>query len=276
MKYLSKALQKTWMTTKKHKLLFITLVIIQIAFFALLLYVSWHYNLKVMSEFDAIRNVLGEEDYSNGALSTTGMSATFHGFHSIIDHITYFAVWVLAIFSVINGLLWVCSHQMYANRNWKKASASEVAQRWLKYASSSILLLAPFLVAGHYLLKRLVSFSGTEEQIFNITYVLVGLLVVFYYVLVVASAFIHARSWKKWMKITFATGIKNLHKVLPILLLNVVVLTVVGGSGYWMFIHLPSLWLLIISALLLIVVLVVSRIFWIAALWEIGNEKGHH
>ncbi|PIN74190.1 hypothetical protein COV20_01075 [Candidatus Woesearchaeota archaeon CG10_big_fil_rev_8_21_14_0_10_45_16] len=164
--------------------------------------------------------------------------------------------WALFFFLVINGLIWTSTMQIFEKISWR--SALRQFSRYL--ATTSILILIWIIFSTYYFYRQWSIESATPETLFNI----IGIAaLVLYYFFLTAAACINS-PWKKLPKRIFTISVKNIHKVAVLLAINGAVLflplyltykEIEADSGFMLF-----------TLLLFILAVVVTRLYWIAAI----------
>ncbi len=84
-----------------------------------------------------------------------------------------------------------------------------------------------------------------------------------YYLLIVALALVPTRSWKEFIRTWWKTAI-SLHKTIPVLLINAVIVVGLLALLLW------KMWFWLVIPLLVLIPL--ARLFWISCVKEIAGR----
>ena len=270
MNYLKRGLKNTYQAIKKHKLLFFSLIILQIILIVVTSMVTLEYQIKILDNTKGIMEPIEQGNYDStsiqeGELFTQDTLKIYQSYRSLTKNLLHYCLWILGIFIIFNGGLWILVHSFFERKNFH-----ETMHAYLKFFFSTIISIIPFFIIAYYFLKKMVeeiSVTNVSQLIQNTSYALI----IVYFFLLIAFAFIDVRSWKLFFKKWFKVGIKNIHKSISVLLIN---LTLILGSGYLIYRYLyeETFFLMILFSALFVIILVLTKIFWIACLKEIGKN----
>lgn len=273
MKYLYRGLQKVGTSIREHKLLFLLLIILQIAFIAALAYTTITYQVKILKTAQDIIQPLQNANYDaesiqQGQEFLSQIAGIYQAYQSLIQQIVRLALWWLGLFLVVNGALWVVSHQMLEEFSWKKAG-----KQWMKYVTAAFILLGPFLLVIYFILKMLIRAQIDPEKFGSMLMYLLYSLGIIYYLMINAFASLHTPTWKEFARHFFTTTIKKIHRTILVLIINLILL---AGATYLIYYFMElnqNFALMMITSGILIFLIIVARLYWIACLQEITSHR---
>ncbi|MBU0456550.1 MAG: hypothetical protein ABH824_00665 [Nanoarchaeota archaeon] len=281
MKYLKKGLSRTIKSIKQHKWLFITLVFLQIIFIGLSANLAINYQIKILDDAKGIIEPLQNANYDENSLKEgepfiEDFLSVNKSYNSMINNIIALIGWSLLLFIVLNGLIWILTSWIIeSNIDWKRR-LKDIWQPWFKIIVSLMLTIGPAAVILYFILQLL---SRLEILMENASVVLNSIITIsslLYFFIIVAFAFINEVSWKIFFKKWTLCSFKKIHKSLMVLLINIILILLSFYLVYLSIYQISSLGLLLISSLLIVFVIVITRIFWVSCLEEIKNEKNNH
>lgn len=282
MKYLYRGLQDVAERIREHKILFIVLILLQIGFIAALAYITITYQVKILNTAQQIIEPLQNANYDaesiqQGQEFISQIAGIYQAYQSLIQQIVVLALWWLGLFLIVNGTLWVLSHQILERSSWKKAG-----KQWIKYVLAAVVLLGPFLLAIYFILKMVIRAQIDPEKFGQILVYLLYSFGIVYYLMINAFASLNAATWKEFAKNFLTTSIKKIHRTLPVLIINFALLS---GAAYLIYYFMEinqsfdfmelnqNFALMMISSGLLILLIVFTRLYWIACLRELTPQK---
>ena len=127
------------------------------------------------------------------------------------------------------------------------------------------------VICSYFILSNLMKLEIPLSTLSWIFQVVIYSVMIIYYFLMASFAFIEINSWKEWLKVWFTVTFKKIHLTLIMLLINLV-LILINLYLLYFFMNENTFALMMIFSLLLILILVSSRIFWIVGLREIGKK----
>src|SRR3989344_826918 len=143
MNYLAQALRRTYKVITKHWLLMGVLVLFQLALFVSLGYVGLTYQMKIFENIQGVLDPIQNANYNatslqEGGLFTAEYARVYESYNSLVGNVKGLLIWILIIFLIGNGLIWVATLDLIhpETKSWKKRS-----QCWLKYVVLSVLIL---------------------------------------------------------------------------------------------------------------------------------------
>ena len=266
MDFLKRGFQSTINVIKKNKGIFVSLIALQLLLIILLIFVSINYQVKIIEN---ARNVIeplqganfDPESIKEGQPFMEDIVPIYKGYKSMMKYIWYYVAWLAGIFVFLNGSIWILTQRLFGKKNYFKLS--------LKFLSTSFLLLVPFFITAYLSLKW---FLGLQLEVENFSFILqivFWAFFVLYYFILVACAFIDISSWKSFSKKIYSVGIKRIYYTLIVLFINLV-LIFIGLYSIYLTSNEEALFpLMILAATFLVLIIVLTRIFWIACLKEI-------
>ena len=271
MNYLRSGLKLTSKLIKKHWKLFLILLLLQAICLVSGVFIGTFYQVKIMENARGIIEPLQNANYDSESIKqgepfTQEISSIYENYQSMTKNIFALLGWLLLLFVVLNGRVWLLTQQLF-----KKVKLKEEIQMLARFIVSLIVIMGVFFSISYGLLICLLRLE-VSLNVFSIA--IIGLLLVyalFYYLLITACALIHY-SWKEFIQKFFVCAIKKIHKSALVLLINscllfLSLLIIFASINYE-----KSLWFLLLAGLLLVVVMVITRIFWVACLQELAKD----
>ncbi len=207
------------------------------------------------------------ESIKNGEPFTKEINSIYVNYQSMIENITALLGWLALLFVVLNGSIWILTHRLF-----KKRKLKEELQTGIRFIISLAVIMGLFLVISYALLALLLYLEVSLDVLIIATIVLLVIFALFYYLLITAFAVINYTK-KEFIRNWFSCTIKKIHKSLLVLLTNGVLiflslLLIFASINYE-----KSLGFLLLAGILLVVVTVITRIFWVACLQELVIKK---
>ncbi|MBI2146701.1 hypothetical protein HYU22_05150 [Candidatus Woesearchaeota archaeon] len=254
---------------KHHPGLLLGIFFLQAVLIGSIAIVGVTYQVKILENarniIEPLQNAnFNAESIQQGAPFLDNMQGIYQNYQSLIKNLMDLAAWLIGIFLILNGLLWGLSHRVLG---FKGFFAS-----WGKYMVASVAIIGPFTIISYYALRGLLNLESDPSSIISngkmLAYVAIGI----YYFLLAAFACINAASWKQFVLSFFRVSITRIYKTIIGLLINGVIL---GGSLYLIYYAMNALpfAMVVISGILFLVLLVLTRLFWIASLQQIAKIK---
>lgn len=274
--YLKRGLGNTLLAVKKNKLWLGGIIILQLVFIVSFFYLALDYQAKIFNEVEKVAVPLNEMDLDQENLlqneeARQKMLEVKQSFDSIKNKLREFALFSLILFLGLNGLVWVLTHGLWEE---KKKFFRSALQRSGKIITLTLLALGVFALLS-FLIIKLSSQRIALENFPLIGKIEVILFLVIYYFLLVSFAFVDL-PWKEIGKSFLAAGFKKAHKSLLVLLINVILIAFLSYLIFYSLSSTPFFWLGISLILILGMILVLIKIFWIACLREVAYEKNPH
>lgn len=277
MNYLQRGFSTVLARSKEQKRLVLVLIVVQVFFLALLLYTAITYQVKIFTNVRDIIEPLQNANYDaqsiqQGKPFTTEILGVYKNYRTLITNLIQAVLWIGVLFLILNGGIWILSHYIInKERSWRNGG-----KQWLKYAASTIIIYGPGFIGGYYLLKIIVSTEVAVDSFSFITKTIVYVLLGVYYFLLVAFALLPVPSWKLFFKLFFQCAIKKIHYTFLILLFNASLLALSIYGIYYVINTSQSFSLLLITSILFLIVLVFTRLWWIACIQELLHEKSNY
>lgn len=268
-----KGWQKTVQAIKQHRVIFSVLLILQIVFFFALSFNALRYQVQILSYAEEISTLVQEanlnpEQLQAGIPPLQDALPLYAAYQALQDTLLMLLWTSLAIFLGFTSILWVGAHQLLQPLPWSKKSLLHGGSRWVK----SLLLASVFL--GLFLGSQFFLFRESLSPTPRIPMALVYVPLVLYYFYLVSFAFITLPG-KELLKRTWLCSIQNVQKTFPAFLFLIALLL---GTGYGTFLLVTAgkqPFFIILSGLLVLALLFISKLWWIAMLHEIvpANEN---
>lgn len=273
MKYLYRGLQDAAKSIREHKILFIVLILLQIGLIAALAYITITYQVKILTTAQQIIEPLQNANYDaesiqQGKEFMSQIAGIYQAYRTLIQQVLYLAAWWLGLFLIVNGALWVLSHQMREGFSWKKAG-----KQWIKYGVATLILLGPFLLVIYFILKGVMKAQVDPDKFGEMLKYLLYSFAIIYYLMANAFASLNAASWKEFVRYFFTTAIRKIHRTLPVLIIN---LALLSGTVYLIYYFMeinPNFALMMAASAILMILLILTRLYWITCLRELIHHK---
>ena len=278
MNYLQRGLRRTLQAIRKHKFLFCSIMLLQIIFIVLFAWLGVSSVVEILENTRAIIEPFSNATYDaqkiqEGTPFTGDFRSIYNNYNSMLENIKFFALKSLIVFIIGSGLLWLGTFSLLEEkRGWKK-KVQKALQFWFKMIVSAVLFFGPFLVLAYYILLRFIHGSSESFQdVILLVEVLMTVLVLIYYFFLTALATANEVSWKKhartWILISFA----KIKQTFPLFIIILAALSLSSLALYAAIIYEQSIALLLVTGLLEITTIVITRLFWVASIYELKNE----
>ncbi len=266
---------------KKHPLLVILVFILQIALLITSMYTALTYQVKIIQDAQAVIEPLQNANYDAESIKAgntfiPNIVAMYEAYQSLIQNIFMLAIWLAVLFLILNGAIWLISHKILeiSTLSWKE-TIKTFLRGWMRYVLTTLAVMGPFLVLSYLLLRTLLVQEIGMTSFTTILSVLMYLFLVLYYFLLVAFAFLGTTSWKLFLQKVFTVSIKKIHLTLLVVLINGALLFLSLYGVYYFMNNGEVFSFIVMFTLLFMVLMVLTRLFWIACLQEITHEKDH-
>ncbi|MDO8511308.1 MAG: hypothetical protein Q7S55_04020 [Nanoarchaeota archaeon] len=285
MEYLKKGLRTTVNSIKRHRLLFALIVILQIIFVVSSLALGTQYLFKVLEDAQGIIVPLENANYDSqkieqGESFTPDYASIYNSYRSMLKNVFLFLAGLAVLFLSLNGSIWLLSHWMLQERQQWRIRLKEGAQFLLKAWAAALLLLGPFAIISYYVLLHFIRISQSFTNIAIVLKSLLIALLVIYYFFLVALAVAPHKPWKRFALTWIEFSISKFQKTVIAFFLIAVALLASFSVLYAAIEYGESVTLLLFLGLFCMVMVSLTRIFWIAAIQEIKPEKkdetSHH
>lgn len=268
MKYfadIKKGLKATTAIIAKHKVLFISLMIVQLIFIFLFLAININYQAKIFSELGNVVNSIE----ANIDPSTVGSEAMLDELYSVYSsyNLAIYYLKILSSISIImmiifNGSLWFLAHEIISHKKRK------LSQKFKDYGNT---LLKYILVIIKTTILSLIIFytlflSFDIEEIANNSTLIISIIsistILIHYIYMLGMASLNS-TWKNWHKRIYQLTIKDFTKRVPVFIIINLTIT---GIIYLTYLTIMQelLFISFFLLMLLIGILTVSKIFWVS------------
>ena len=277
MDYIKRGLGNTFNSIKKHKILFLLIILLQIIFVVSSLWLGSQYLIKILEDTQGIIGPLENTNYDSqkieqGEPFTPDYASIYNSYRSMLKNVMAFAAWMAVLYLLLNGSIWLLSHWILREKKHWKLRIREGVQFFLKAWVSIFILLAPFKIASYYVLLHFIRVSQSFDNIAVVLKILLVALFVVSYFLLAALAVAPIPSWKQFAKMWVKISIVKFKKTAVLFFLIAVALFASFTALYGAIEYEKSAILLLLLGLCCIILLSVTRIFWIAGIQEIGRE----
>ncbi len=276
--YLTKGLQRTIKSISEHKVFFIVLFLLQLALLVGIFGVSLFYQLKIYQEaqviFSSFQNAnFNAEEIKAGADFLPEINSLVNAYQALIRYVITLVLWLSGLYLVINGALWVGTNYLVAPVGLNRLKS--LAKQWLKFILTSAILILPFFVLGYYLLKTFLMLDGDTNLFGLVLQIISYVFLVVYYFLLVALASIREYYWKIFFKRIYSVSLKKIFKTWSVLIINLILIAAACAGVYYSSTE-DMFGLMVLASAALVMILILTRLFWVATLEEIANETHHH
>ncbi|MBS3166214.1 hypothetical protein J4444_03770 [Candidatus Woesearchaeota archaeon] len=299
-KYLKTGLTRTFKAIKEHWLLAILLVFLQLILIFGSGAVIFYYQIQLINDAQGIINPLQNANYDSNALESgqpfsEDLISVYTSYQSLIRNLIIFLLILTAIFIFVQGAIWVVSSFMLMDKNKEKddnnhkhenknihfyhkfyTACKPIFSLWLKFVASSLAVLIPFALISYYILKTLIGLEYSVDTVSYYAQIIVYIFAAIYYLLLVAYAFISVDSWKQFIHYFYIAGLKRIYKAIIVFTINFLTI----GLGFYLIYVLIDydqyFSYMILVSILLYLVIIMSRLFWIACLQEIVHEEDYN
>jgi hypothetical protein len=281
MNLIKKSVMDVWKAVREHKLIFISVMILQLLIILVIVYLGTTYPQKLYADVEGITIPVQNANYNATSIQagmpfSTDMATAYKSYKLLIGHLKEL-MWIsLGIFLILEALIWVMIEQMFVSDKKVEYKLLSMLKAWSKYLISAGITIVLPLVIAYFVIKTML-YTGYEEQAISGIKWIGIILCVFGYIFLNTIAHLNS-SWKLWIKKSVKTLILKAHYTLMIFLINLIVMAVMlGGIALSMNFE-SSFFLVVPLSGLFILVLVKVRLFWIASLHNIGeeNHENHH
>ncbi|MDP3990607.1 MAG: hypothetical protein Q8Q01_05390 [archaeon] len=205
---IQKGFQHAWKAVRKHKILFISLFILQIIYFIVAASVLLHYQVKILENVEGVTTPLGQANYDENALQEgnpflADSGQVYSQYLSLKTNITWLGWSEFLLFIIFNGLLWIGSHHLL-----KKQTIKDSINQCGRFALSSGLFVVFFALISTFLIKTFYwvevsqgSFSQSGDAL--------GILFFVLYFFLSCSFAVLPGSWKGFSKRFFNASFGN-------------------------------------------------------------------
>ena len=272
MNFLKNSIKETAQTITKHKKFFILLLLLQIFVFTLFAIVTFNYAIKIISNLETLTNpTLNQDITQNTEQQLQNALHLTNQFTQIIDNLISMSITLTLIYLLGNGLLWSLSHELITQNNNKiqwKTFLKNLSQQWLKFITTTLLIITPFVILVYYSITYSINQSIPPETFSTLLKTLISVKIFLYFIILITYAYICEPSWKKYLQ-QIITSFKKIHYILLTTAINLLLLTSTIYVIY-LTITIPQLETLsIILTFLFIILLTITRLFWIVSLKNI-------
>ena len=267
--------------------------------------VIFYYQIQLINDTQGIINPLQNANYDSKTLEagqpfSNDLISVYNSYQSLIHNLIIFLLILTAIFIFVQGAIWVVSNFMLMDKTKERKEVHEVRSekksetkqikfyhqfytackpifsQWLKFAASSLAVLIPFALISYHILKTMIGLEYSVDTVSSYAQIIVYIFAAIYYFLLVAYAFISVVTWKQFVRYFYLAGLKRIYKSALIFIINNLII----GLGFYLIYVLINydqyFTYLILVSILLYLMIIISRLFWIACLQEIVHEEDHH
>jgi hypothetical protein len=250
-------------SVSRKKKLFSVLIFVQILFIISVSFIGVKYQVKIYDNVLGISETMEKLEHEEipkeemEGMVGEMLSVAQH-YKEMVMNIFKMVFLILCCFLLFNGFSWSFSNHFIKNGCWLKC--------WGKFVLVSLLFLVPVSLAGYFILKSLI---GAEMELFELGVKIVGwIFLITSYFLVIGFCLLDKKP-KELLKKMFVIGVKKAHWVLLGLLFGLSAILVSFALVYFSF---GNVLLMFLSALVLVVVLVLDKLFLIGVVEGIRQQ----
>ncbi len=272
MNYIQRGFDVSIKSVKKHWVVFILLILIQISFIVTAVFSGLHYHSVLFEDLQNVVVPMQQIEYSPEIVQTgefTQILEVYKSFNSLKDNAYRFLVQSALLFLVFNCILWVGIHVMRSEKIKNFLSdRKKILDRVAQFVASSTVGLLVMYVIGYFFIIQTFAISTDESLFGNVLKVLLVLMGIIYYFLAVGYAFVGS-SWKQTSASYYNIGIKKIFQTLAVAVINALIIFVFLYVVYYSMTAEQLFWLVLPSSLLVSAVLVLAKLFWVNCLREL-------
>ncbi len=273
------AIKRTFHHIHQHRLLFGLLILIQLAVIVGIFFLAVTYPVKILEDVNGIMQPLQTANYNatniqEGGMFSTDMLKVYQNYNALIKHVTEVVLWLLGIFVILEGGLWVGTHKLITAEKKERHHLSplilhlkEAGALWLKYIAVSLVFIGIPALIGSFSLN-LISSEPNEEMLLSIAKYTLAILGVLIYLLWCGLAIINS-TWKHLAKNWWTVSLKKIHWTLLALVVCIVIMGSLFSLIYLTMNYEPLQWVMLLLSILCIPILTLLRIFWVAHAQEL-------
>lgn len=269
--YFHRSIKSCSTAITKRKGLFAFLLSFQLIFIIILSSIFIHYQIILFDDLVAIGAPLetlnlDEESLQAGGKIVDDPFSLLASYKSLIRNITHLFTWLGVLFLIVNPWLWIGASYLMSN-GFKssvklKSKIKIFSKMWLKYVASALVFFTPFALLIYFLLLK---FIGVYNPYFTtIARFFVGIFFVLFFVFLISNSRIEIGYWKKYVKSVYHLTFLNFVWSLLAFLLVIGLTTLIAFILYYTTLVMENFPLMLISAILLLVVLVIGKIFMVS------------
>ncbi|MBT4651632.1 hypothetical protein HOC13_03875 [Candidatus Woesearchaeota archaeon] len=249
---------------KQHKLIFFSLIILQILTLAILASVGIKFTILISENNQEIGYYLDNANYDSESLKSgqpfiKETVALQKSYQSLIKNIWWLVLISFGIYLFFDGLNWSLTNYLFKKTNLFK--------NWLNFTILSLLFIVPVSLIIYSIFKSAV---GIDLGVFELViYGLTFLAVITYYFLAVAYSFLE----KDLQSIFKNLQLIGIRKVFPVILVTISNLVLISISLILIYLSQDNLLAMTASILLLSLILTLTRIFFVGNLKSLSQKE---
>ena len=275
MNYLLSGMRRAVRVSREHHFLVILLVVLQMALVVGMGYLLLVYPVRILADIQGLIEPLQDASAVDATsnLSQDQMQSFYQAYISLKRNILELGVWMGIGLLLWSGSTWSIMRIMLEGQqtSWK-----ESVRYLMRWGSAVVMFMVPLILGGFYYLKRQIGQGVSPDVLLKQGEVLLVIWFILYYGMMVAFALVGAVSWKEYYRQWFSIAILRIHKTMLVGLIN---FTLIGAFGYLLYVAVSHDWFFGVTLLLvlsMVLLLVLTRLFWVACLQELIHEKNHH
>lgn len=273
MNYLNRGYNRTKAAIQKHKLLTILLIILQLGLIVSAGIIIFVYQIKIFEDIQNIIEPMSQANFDADSIQEGNpfiedIGLIYQNYRSLTNNLINFGIWLIALFLIGNGIIWVLAQQLFK----PTLKLKNLVQRWLKYLSAAAVIIGPFFLISYFLLKTMITFGLDVGRFSSTAKILSYIFLLVYFIFALTLPHLDSSSWKTFLK-RFLRSFQEIPKMVPVLIINVGLILGSLGLIYYLMNYWQSFPLTILAAVLFVLVMALSKLFWIGSLKEIVYDR---
>lgn len=253
---------------KQHQFLFLMLIVIQTIFIVAFAFTFLNFHLKILESAKGIIEPLQNANYDPDSIDAgkpflDNPLQVYQSYRAMVRNMYQLMGSVLLLTLFFNGLSWAVSQQLLHHHRF---SIKKIVEYWSKFAALFLTLIIPFL-ALCYFLVRMIALADDPSWLFSFYAKIAGFILVIVYYLGLVALSTMIMPWRSIARESWRRA-QNFSTTIPVFLINTAFIT---ASIYLIYRTVSSQSLnsyLLLATLLLIIVFVVTRLYWIVSIDE--------
>ena len=271
--YLQRGFKRTINAIRQHYALTLLLLAIQIILFIAMFYTALNFLPGMIDTVQAIAPAiqminLDPSAVQQGNPPVQDPVTLYKNIQQLIHDVIWLIVSLGVEFVFLGMILWILSMNVIAHQHlsWKQRFITS-GIHGIQYLSITFLFIVLLVGITWYWLKGIMG-ENDPNQILILLRNLVIAKGVLYFLLMLGYGSLN-KSWGSFVR-AWWISIKHFYKALPVLIID---LALIGSSGYliyWAVSSAQSETLIFLLTFIPLIMMVITRLFWIACIGEIG------
>ena len=269
MNYLFEAIIRTKGLILSEKKKFLVLFLLQSLLLIFMAIISGYYQVILFADLQLVLEPLQRANLDQASLEAGGQflkdaAPLLNGYHHLAKHARAWLLWVSLLFLTVNGWLWALSFNLIEKTNFK-----QLARIWLNYAAAGVVLLALFCLAAVLFFGKAFATENLIGEVRGSLRDLFIAITLIYFLFLSVIAKCNQNSWRQLIKEIIRLR-SSLHYLFLVFIFNSGLLALIIFFIFRASENLP--WVLLL-AILLILALNITRLFWLVAVDQLVRGK---